>query len=55
MGLSQVVVGSDYPYPLGERPAGAVVRNASFLDEAARSQITDGNARRFLNQMSETE
>jgi aminocarboxymuconate-semialdehyde decarboxylase len=48
MGVSQVVVGSDYPYPLGERPAGAVVRRASFLDDAARAQIMDGNALRFL-------
>lgn len=48
MGASQVVVGSDYPYPLGERPAGAVVRAAPFLDDAARAQIMDGNALRFL-------
>lgn len=48
MGVTQVVVGSDYPYPLGERPAGAVVRGASFLDEAARAQIMEGNALRFL-------
>lgn len=49
MGVSQVMVGSDYPYPLGERPAGAVVRRASFLDEAGRSAIMDGNPRRFLS------
>src|SRR3954454_22826996 len=48
MGAWQVVVGGDYPYPLGERPAGAVVRNASFLDDAGRAAIMDGNARRVL-------
>ena len=48
VGADRVVVGSDYPYPLGERPAGGVVRAASFLDEAARAKILSGNARTFL-------
>ena len=39
LGYTQVMVGSDYPYPFGERPAGAVVRSAAFLDEDARSAI----------------
>lgn len=48
LGPTQVMVGSDYPYPLGERPAGAVVRTAAFLDDAARTAILSGNARRYL-------
>ena len=48
MGPTQVVVGSDYPYPFGERPAGGVVRSAAFLDEPTRTAILSGNARRFL-------
>ncbi len=48
LGSTQVMVGSDYPYPLGERPAGAVVRSATFLDESARAAILSGNAERFL-------
>ena len=48
LGSDQVMVGSDYPYPLGERPAGAVVRSATFLDESARAAILSGNAERFL-------
>lgn len=48
VGGDRVLVGSDYPYPLGERPAGGVVRRASFLDEGAREQIMVGNARTFL-------
>jgi aminocarboxymuconate-semialdehyde decarboxylase len=47
-GYPQVMVGSDYPYPFGERPAGAVVRSAAFLDDDARTAILSGNARRFL-------
>lgn len=47
MGASQVVVGSDYPYPFGERPIAQVVRNAA-LDEHTRSLILSLNAKRFL-------
>lgn len=48
MGADHVMVGSDYPYPLGERPVGNVVRTASFLNEDDRSKILSGNARSFL-------
>ncbi len=43
------MVGSDYPYPLGERPVGSVVQRADFLDADAKAAILGGNARRFLN------
>jgi len=49
-GTDMVVVGSDYPYPLGERPAGDVVRRASFLDGKTREKILSANARTFLGQ-----
>ncbi|HWG01086.1 MAG TPA: amidohydrolase family protein [Trebonia sp.] len=48
VGTDRVVVGSDYPYPLGERPAGEVVRKAGFLDGAAKRQILSLNGRAFL-------
>ncbi|MFD6056347.1 amidohydrolase family protein [Agromyces sp. NPDC060279] len=48
LGAERVMVGSDYPYPLGERPVGAVVDRADFLDEAQKAAIRHGNARRFL-------
>ncbi|HWC21694.1 MAG TPA: amidohydrolase family protein [Flexivirga sp.] len=48
LGASQVMVGSDYPYPLGERPAGDVVRRADFLADDDRARIMSGNARTFL-------
>ncbi len=48
MGADQVMVGSDYPYPLGERPVAQVVHAADFLDEDARERILQANARRFL-------
>jgi aminocarboxymuconate-semialdehyde decarboxylase len=48
LGPTQVMVGSDYPYPFGERPAGAVVRSATILDNHERTAILSGNAQRFL-------
>lgn len=48
VGVERVMLGSDYPYPLGERPVGAVVRRAGFLDDAQRSLLLGGNALRFL-------
>ena len=47
LGVQNVMMGSDYPYPLGERPAGAVVRQ-SHLDDDDRRAILGGNAQRFL-------
>jgi aminocarboxymuconate-semialdehyde decarboxylase len=47
IGPEHVMMGSDYPYPLGERPAGAVVRR-SDLDAAARAAVLGGNAATFL-------
>jgi aminocarboxymuconate-semialdehyde decarboxylase len=52
-GADRVLVGSDYPYPLGERPAGGVVRTAGFLDEATREKILIQNARGFLGLASD--
>jgi aminocarboxymuconate-semialdehyde decarboxylase len=48
VGLDRVVIGSDYPYPLGERPAGNVVRRADFLTELQRRRILRDNAEVFL-------
>jgi aminocarboxymuconate-semialdehyde decarboxylase len=48
VGAGFVVVGSDYPYPLGERPAGGLVRAAAFLDDATRTRLLRDNARKFL-------
>jgi aminocarboxymuconate-semialdehyde decarboxylase len=48
VGEDRVMVGSDYPYPLGERPAGEVVRKSAFLTEDQRPKLLSSNARRFL-------
>jgi aminocarboxymuconate-semialdehyde decarboxylase len=48
LGEDQVMVGSDYPYPLGERPAGQVVRTADFLSSSQQDKLLSTNALRFL-------
>jgi aminocarboxymuconate-semialdehyde decarboxylase len=48
MGEVRVMLGSDYPYPLGERPAGQVVHTSEFLSAAQREKLLGGNALKFL-------
>jgi aminocarboxymuconate-semialdehyde decarboxylase len=48
MGEDRVMVGSDYPYPLGERPVGQVVRKADFLTDDQRTKLLSTNALLFL-------
>jgi len=47
LGADSVMMGSDYPYPLGERPAGAVVRGAT-MEASEREAVLGGNAVHFL-------
>ncbi|GAA4049973.1 amidohydrolase family protein [Nonomuraea soli] len=48
----RVMLGSDFPYPLGESPVGQLVRNAGFLSGTARAKILGNNARTFLGEFS---
>ncbi|CAB4887627.1 MAG: amidohydrolase family protein [Actinobacteria bacterium] len=48
LGADRVMLGSDYPYPLGERPSGALIRSASSLTESVRSALLGRNAQAFL-------
>jgi len=47
IGSDRVMMGSDYPYPLGERPAGRVIREAG-LDPVTEAALLGGNAQAFL-------
>lgn len=47
MGAERILLGSDYPYPLGERPAGDVIRRADLTNDQ-REALLGGNAGRFL-------
>lgn len=44
VGEDRVVLGSDYPFPLGEQQIGKLVREAPFLDAAQKRKILGDNA-----------
>lgn len=48
MGADRVMLGTDYPFPLGEQRMGALVREAEFLGPPERAAILGGNAGVFL-------
>jgi aminocarboxymuconate-semialdehyde decarboxylase len=48
MGAERVLLGTDYPYPLGEQQPGAMIRKADFLTDADRALLLGGNAEGFL-------
>lgn len=48
MGTDRIMLGTDYPFPLGECPMGGLVRQADFLTKAQQRQILGGNAVEFF-------
>jgi aminocarboxymuconate-semialdehyde decarboxylase len=48
LGEDRVMLGSDFPYPLGESPVGGLIRNAGFLSEPARAKLLAANAEAYL-------
>jgi aminocarboxymuconate-semialdehyde decarboxylase len=49
MGEDRVVLGSDYPFPLGEQVVGQMIREDQGLDASLRAKLLGTNAARFLN------
>ena len=49
IGADHVLLGSDYPFPLGEQSIGSLVRSADFLSAEQKQGITRGNAASFFN------
>jgi aminocarboxymuconate-semialdehyde decarboxylase len=47
MGAEQVMLGTDYPFPLGEEHGGALIRE-SRLPQEVKAKLLGGNAERFL-------
>ncbi len=52
MGGQRVLLGSDYPYPLGEIRAGMLIRESQFSAEMKKKMLGD-NAVKFLNLSAE--
>lgn len=47
MGADRVMLGSDYPFPLGEERVGSLIRQ-SDLPQSTKTNLLSGNAMRFL-------
>jgi aminocarboxymuconate-semialdehyde decarboxylase len=47
MGADRVMLGSDYPFPLGEEHVGSLIRQSN-LSQDAQAKLLGGNALRFL-------
>lgn len=47
-GARRVALGSDYPFPLGEAHAGALIESLEGLSRKEKSQLLSGNAQEFL-------
>jgi aminocarboxymuconate-semialdehyde decarboxylase len=47
MGADQVLLGSDYPFPLGEERVGSLIRQSN-LPQPSKAKLLGDNARRFL-------
>ncbi|MGI5202147.1 amidohydrolase family protein [Spirillospora sp. CA-108201] len=48
MGPERVMLGTDYPFPLGEKDPGATIRACPGLDDAERARLLGGNAEAFF-------
>jgi aminocarboxymuconate-semialdehyde decarboxylase len=53
MGTDRVMLGSDYPFPLGEERVGSLIRE-SDLPQHAKNKLLGGNAARFLGLEAES-
>ena len=48
MGEDRVMLGSDYPYPLGEQQVGNLIRSHDGLSDRTREKLLHANATRFF-------
>ena len=48
LGAERIALGSDYPFPLGERHPGALIESLPGLQDGERARLLAGTAREFL-------
>ncbi|MFZ3278421.1 MAG: tryptophan 2,3-dioxygenase family protein [Candidatus Sulfotelmatobacter sp.] len=53
MGADRVILGSDYPFPLGEERVGSLIRQSNLAQDA-KGKILGGNAEQFLGLKGES-
>jgi aminocarboxymuconate-semialdehyde decarboxylase len=49
MGEDRIMLGSDYPFPLGEQRIGSLVRASGDLSDGQKAKLLGGNAARFFS------
>ena len=49
MGEDRVMLGSDYPFPLGEQKIGSLIKNSSAFSVGTKSRLSGANAVEFFN------
>ncbi|KAJ1564452.1 hypothetical protein HK096_007914 [Nowakowskiella sp. JEL0078] len=49
MGVDKVILGSDYPFPLGEHHPGKLIEDMTQLTDEEKGKLLSGNALEFLN------
>ena len=54
MGQDRVLLGSDYPFPLGEEHAGALIRG-SRLSQSVKTKLLGANAAKWLGKREQTD
>lgn len=48
MGKDRVMLGSDYPFPLGEKNIGSLIDNTDLLDATSKQKLLGINAMQFF-------
>ncbi|XP_055458027.1 2-amino-3-carboxymuconate-6-semialdehyde decarboxylase isoform X3 [Psammomys obesus] len=48
IGKDKVILGTDYPFPLGEQEPGKLIESMAEFDEETKDELTAGNALAFL-------
>ena len=49
MGEERVMLGSDYPFPLGEQKIGSLIKNSNSFNSETKSRLSGGNAVKFFD------
>ena len=49
MGEERVMLGSDYPFPLGEQEIGSLIKNSKAFSAGTKSRLSGGNAVEFFD------
>ena len=49
MGVKQIALGTDYPFPLGENPPGKIIENSESLSIDMKERLYNGTALEWLD------